>query len=86
MHRGVHGQREGWREVRAPFSFVAEPGTRRVGFAIEDTTWTTIHATTETDLAQLERDLIEAHDSSQMLIPAISSPRALMEAACPGSL
>lgn len=55
------------RRIRAPFSFVAEPGTRRVGFAHEDTVWTTIHATSETDLEQLEAVLIEPHD---ILLPS----------------
>lgn len=83
----VYTEREGWREIRAPFSFVAEPGTRRVGFAIEDTTWTTVHATHETDLDVLERELIAPHDSSQMIVPPYISGALLapVEAACPGS-
>jgi hypothetical protein len=53
------------RYIRAPFTFVAKPGTRRVGLAYEDTVWTTIHATGgETDLGALEALLIEPHDSS----------------------
>lgn len=51
----------GVRRIRAPFTFVAEAGTRKVGFAHEDTVWTTIHATTETDLGKLEAALIEPH-------------------------
>jgi hypothetical protein len=50
------------RRIQAPFAFVAEPGTRRVGFAHEDTVWTTIHATSETDLEKLEAQLIEPHE------------------------
>jgi hypothetical protein len=50
------------RHIVAPFAFVAEPGTRRVGFAHEDTVWTTIHATEETDLERLELQLIEPRD------------------------
>lgn len=49
------------RRIRAPYAFVAQPGTRRVGYAHEDTVWTTVHATTETDLEQLEAQLIEPH-------------------------
>lgn len=52
---------EGSRRIRAPFTFVAEPGSRRVGFAHEDTVWTTVHATHETDLGRLEGELIEPH-------------------------
>jgi hypothetical protein len=49
---------DGMREVAAPFTMISRPGTKRVGFALEDTVWTTIHATTETDLAKLELELI----------------------------
>lgn len=48
----------GMREISAPFSFVSPPGTRRLGYAYEDTTWTTIHATDETNLEKLESELI----------------------------
>lgn len=51
------------RRIRAPFTFVAEPGTRRVGFAHEDTVWTTVHATPETDLDILEAALIVPHEN-----------------------
>ncbi len=60
----VWSELDGKREIEAPFSFVAEPGTRRVGYAHEETVWTTIHATSETNLERLEAELIEPHDSS----------------------
>lgn len=69
---------EGWKRVKAPCTFIAEPGTRRVGYAHEDTVWTTIHATSETDLDALEAALIEPHDN-----PLLAPPIA-MEAVCPG--
>lgn len=49
---------DGMKEVSAPFTMVSRPGTKRVGYALEDTVWITIHATTETDLAKLEAELI----------------------------
>jgi hypothetical protein len=49
---------DGMREVSAPFTMVSHPGTKRVGYALEDTVWTTIHATAETDLMKLEAELI----------------------------
>jgi hypothetical protein len=49
---------DGMREVSAPFTMVSRPGTKRVGYALEDTVWTTIHATAETDLVKLEAELI----------------------------
>lgn len=61
---------EGPRRLIAPFSFVAEPGSRRVGYAHADAVWTTIHATTETDLDKLEAELIEPHVNPYIPAPA----------------
>jgi len=72
---------EGVREITAPFSFVAEPGTRRVGFAHEDTVWTCVHATQETDLAKIEAEVIEPHDSS-LLVATVDAET--VEALCRG--
>lgn len=71
MHRTPHlnivsqGAIEVWTEqgmklIRAPFAFVAGPGTKRVGLAHEDTVWTTVHPNPadERDLARLEEILI----------------------------
>jgi hypothetical protein len=55
----VWSAEHGAKRIDAPCTFVASPGTRRVGFAHEDTVWTTVHATTETDLDKLEVELIE---------------------------
>ena len=49
---------EGIQRIRAPFTMVVKPGIKRVGFTHEDTVWTTIHATEETDLDKLEAELI----------------------------
>ena len=50
---------DGMRRIKAPFTFVSKPGTKRVGLAHEETVWITIHATSETDLVKLEAELIE---------------------------
>lgn len=44
--------------VRAPFTYVAAPGTRRAALAIEDTVWTVIHATDETDVSKIEKQVV----------------------------
>jgi len=49
---------DGQKIIEAPCTFVAEAGTKRVGFALEDCVWTTIHASQETDLEKLETELI----------------------------
>lgn len=45
--------------LEAPYTFVAPPGTKRVGFAHTEVVWTTFHATEETNIAKLEQQLIE---------------------------
>lgn len=50
---------DGMRRIKAPFTFVSKPGTKRVGLVHEETVWITIHATSETDLVKLEAELIE---------------------------
>lgn len=39
---------------RAPRTWVSEPGTKRVVYAVSDVVWTTIHVTNETDLEAIE--------------------------------
>lgn len=52
--------------VEAPFTIVSPPGTKRIALALEDTIWTTIHATTETDLNVIEKYFI-AHNENEYL-------------------
>lgn len=49
---------EGMKRLTAPAVLRSEPGVKRVGFAHTDTTWITVHATDETDVAQIEADII----------------------------
>ena len=44
--------------AEAPYTFVASPGTKRVIYAHEDSVWTTIHGTDETDLEKIEKIFI----------------------------
>tara|TARA_R110002072_G_scaffold236793_1_gene394350 strand:- start:8 stop:433 length:426 start_codon:yes stop_codon:yes gene_type:complete len=44
--------------IEAPATIVSPPGTKRAGYVIEDTVWTTIHGSHETDLEVLEKELI----------------------------
>jgi hypothetical protein len=46
--------------LEAPSTFVSKPGTKRVGHALEETVWTTIHATDTTDLDTLVEELTES--------------------------
>lgn len=44
--------------LTAPITFVSEPGTKRAVLALEDTIWTTIHPTNETDIDKIEEEII----------------------------
>lgn len=44
--------------VKAPHTFVGSPGAKRVIYAHEDTVWTTIHGTDETNVSRIEDEFI----------------------------
>lgn len=44
----------------APAVFQSYPGVKRAGYAHEDSVFMTVHATTETDIAKIEAELIAA--------------------------
>jgi hypothetical protein len=48
----------GIERLRGPITMVSQPGTKRAVYAMTDTTWTTIHLTDKTDLAQIEDEVI----------------------------
>lgn len=48
----------GVEEFHAPYTFVSEPGTKRVVYAHEDTVWTTFHGTNHTEVEKVEADII----------------------------
>ena len=45
--------------VQAPYTGITEPGTRRLGYAHEDTVWTTFHATEETDPDKIVEEITD---------------------------
>ena len=49
---------DGIKRVKAPFTIVSPPGTRRVAYAHEDTIWTTIHGTEKTDVDEIEAEFV----------------------------
>jgi len=48
--------------------FVSKPKVKRCVLALEDTCWTTIHLTNETDLSKIEEQIIIKDDSEEFLI------------------
>lgn len=58
---------EGMKHIRSLQEIiVSKPGAKRAGFTREDTLWTTVHATSETDLDKLVEELVEG--TSQQLL------------------
>ena len=49
----------GWEKICAPFTGITKPMTRRVLLIEEDCIWTTFHATDKTDVAEIEKEIIE---------------------------
>lgn len=45
--------------IRAPYSGVTKPGTRRIAYVLEDAVFTTFHVTDKTDVDEIEKDIIE---------------------------
>lgn len=70
---------DGQYRVKAPYTFVASPGAKRVIYAHTDVVWTTIHGTPETDLEKIENEFIAKTYAD---IPAMIE---LKEAKCLGS-
>ena len=58
--RVVVATEDGVIELAAPSTLVAQPGAKRAIHALEDTVWTTIHATETTDLDDLVSELTES--------------------------
>lgn len=48
---------DGPMRVKGPFTYIAQPGAQRLIVVHEDTYWTTLHHTNETDLAKIEAEL-----------------------------
>lgn len=63
---------DGVKKIRAPFTITSRAGVKKVGHAHEDTIWTTIHATKETDLKRIEEELIAKDFDDPELIHRMS--------------
>lgn len=57
---------EGIKRVKAPFTIVSPAGTKRIAYAHEDTVWTTVHGTEETDLEKIEHRFIAQSDAEYL--------------------
>lgn len=57
---------EGIKRVQAPFAIVSPPGTKRVAYAHEESVWTTVHGTEETDLEKIETHFIAQNNAEYL--------------------
>ena len=65
----VCSENEGAVEYAAPHTGITLPGTRRILHALEDTVWTTFHATEETDVAKICAEILEPYENP--LLPGL---------------
>ncbi|HEY1107424.1 MAG TPA: hypothetical protein VGE76_02290, partial [Opitutaceae bacterium] len=70
----VYSENDGAQHLRAPYTGITRPGTRRILVIHEDTVWTTFHPTSHTDVARIEADIIEPHQIPSTLNAGESSP------------
>lgn len=62
---------DGIKRVRAPFTIVSPPGTKRIAYTHEETVWTTIHGTDETDLEKIEAHFIAQSNEEYLAFKAL---------------
>lgn len=65
-------------EIQGPYVFTSQPGTKRALYVHEDTYWTTIHLTDETDLMKIEEEII-AKDYDALPLPIVAECIELLE-------
>jgi hypothetical protein len=70
---------EGVIELAAPATLISQPGAKRAIFAISEAVWTTIHATTETDVDKLVVELTES--TADELLGGVKNKQLLTVAA-----
>lgn len=58
---------DGVKRIQAPYTMISPPGCKRVLYIHEDTVWTTIHVTEETDLQKLEDEFVAKDRNEYML-------------------
>jgi len=63
----VHSENDGRQLLEAPYTGITLPGTRRSLYALEDTIWTTFHATEETDVETICATILD--DRKNPLLP-----------------
>jgi hypothetical protein len=69
---------DGVARYQAPITFISSVGTKRAVYAHEDTVWTTVHVTKETDPEKLEDEIIaKSYDELDQLAFAEEAKKLL---------
>lgn len=58
--------------MTAPCVLKSMPGTKRIGYFHEDSSWITVHPTTETDLDEIEKQVIVPDQEEQQFLAMVS--------------
>jgi hypothetical protein len=67
---------DGMKRITAAHAIItSKPGAKRAGYAHEDTYWTTVHATDETDLEKLVEELTES--TAQELLGGVDNKQLI---------
>lgn len=75
----VYTEREGKQRLTGYHLMRTEPGTKRALYMHEDTLWVTFHPTQNTDLVEIEREIIEPDDMDVINAFALEFQRAIGE-------
>jgi hypothetical protein len=66
---------DGPKRLKGPCTLVSAPGSKKFGYANEDTLWMTLHATRETDVAKIERMLtVDTFADYERYLTALPGP------------
>lgn len=68
---------EGAIRIKAPYTLVSPPGTKRSVYTHEDTVWTAIHGTNEKDVAVIEQKFIAK--SYEQYLEFVEEQKLLLE-------
>ena len=67
--------------IKAPYTLVSPPGTKRAVYTHKETVWTTIHSTYETDVEKIEEHFIAKSDADYLLF---CETLKIKDESCPG--
>lgn len=66
--------------IKAPYSGITLAGTKRVLYCHEETVWTTVHITNETDLDKIEKQIIaESYDEMGIIVDSKEEEQKILE-------